>query len=281
MFALAASAALSYALDAACSYPTQKACDADSGCTWCLCGALPSRCWTLADSHKLPAGVYNCDKKEAADLAVEAPVELVSFEKSATYHKWQVTNDPVMGGQSKSTFEEQGGLGKFAGTCAVVPFLKAPGFCKVTTESGLFVPARFPDASRFIDGALYLTLKSSTPAYKGFKVDFGAKNLTRPSGAIHHGSASLKASFELPTEAADGFVTVKVPFSSFSVDWSDYTGECDTKDPDGYQHVCCGAAHPEVCPQAHHLAHITSFSVWAEGVAGDFDLELKRIAAGP
>jgi len=34
-------------------------------------------------------------------------------------------------------------------------------------------------------------------------------------------------------------------------------------------------------PKAHHLAHIESFEVWAEGVAGDFELELKQIAAGP
>ena len=47
-----------------------------------------------------------------------------------------------------------------------------------------------PLHSTFIDGALYLTLKSSTPAYKGFKVDFGAKNLTRPSGSLSHGGTS-------------------------------------------------------------------------------------------
>ena len=68
--------------------------------------------------------------------------------------------------------------------------LKAPGFCNIGTERGLFTPAKFADASAFIDGSLYLTLKSSTPAYKGFKVDFGAKNLTRPSGSLSHGGTS-------------------------------------------------------------------------------------------
>eukprot|EP01060_Flectonema_neradi_P034808 TRINITY_DN622_c0_g1_i3.p2 TRINITY_DN622_c0_g1~~TRINITY_DN622_c0_g1_i3.p2 ORF type:complete len:154 (+),score=40.57 TRINITY_DN622_c0_g1_i3:102-563(+) len=43
-------------------YTTQSTCDADSGCTWCKCGALPSQCWTLDDAKKLPAGVYVCDK---------------------------------------------------------------------------------------------------------------------------------------------------------------------------------------------------------------------------
>ena len=49
----------------ACTYSSQDSCDADAGCTWCLCGALPSKCWTLEDSKKLPAGVYICDKTSA------------------------------------------------------------------------------------------------------------------------------------------------------------------------------------------------------------------------
>ena len=234
------------------------------------------------------------------------PVVLVTFDGSGTDRSWRVTDDPVMGGQSKSSFAVQDGVGKFSGTCAIVPFLKAPGFCNVGTTHGLFTPAKFADASAFIHGSLYLTLKSSTPTYTGFKVDFGAKNLTRPSGSLSHGGAALKANIEIPAGLkadASGFVTIKVPFSSFSVDWSDYTGECDTKvrtppppgkvwagglpiggtrtaqpsgltcaarhtvcaqDPSGYQHLCCDSTHPEVCPQAHHLASISSFMVWVE-----------------
>ena len=51
---------------------------------------------------------------------------LATFDGSATDHKWHVTNDPVMGGQSKSTFAVEDGVGKFSGKCAVVPFLKEP-----------------------------------------------------------------------------------------------------------------------------------------------------------
>ena len=60
---------------------------------------------------------------------------------------------------------------------------------------------------------------------------------------------------------------------------SEYTGECSTKDPTGEQHHCCSAAHQEVCPQAQHLAQLTGFEVWAEGVEGDFQLELLKIVA--
>ena len=60
-----------------------------------------------------------------------------------------------------------------------------------------------------------------------------------------------------------------------------FTGECDTKDPTGEQHVCCSAAHPEVCPTAQHLSSITSLEVWAEGIEGQFQLDLQQISAGP
>ena len=47
-----------------------------------------------------------------------------------------------MGGKSISTFSTQSGMGVFDGTCAIVPFLKAPGFCKISTGGvALFVEA--------------------------------------------------------------------------------------------------------------------------------------------
>ena len=116
--------------------------------------------------------------------------------------------------------------------------------------------------------------------YKGFKLEFFAKNTTRPAHTgMHHSAPSFKTEFTVP--AGDEFSTIRVPINSFSVDWSDFTGRCDTKDPDGTQHVCCSAEHPEVCPQDYHMAKLTGFGVWAEGVEGDFDIELKSISAGP
>ena len=52
------------------AHTDQASCDADKktagGCTWCKCGALPSACWTLANSKKLPPGVYQCDSAATA-----------------------------------------------------------------------------------------------------------------------------------------------------------------------------------------------------------------------
>ena len=104
---------------------------------------------------------------------------------------------------------------------------------------------------------------------------------TRPRPGMHHAFPSFKADFHVPPTGAGSFSSIRVPFSDFSVDWSEYTGSCSTRDPTGTQHVCCSAAHPEVCPQATHLSSVRSLSVWAEGVEGDFDLEIQSIGAGP
>lgn len=99
-----------------------------------------------------------------------------------------------------------------------------------------------------------------------------AKNVTRPRPGFHHGAPSFKADFRVPE--GEAFTKIRVPFSSFSVEcagspntgitaprnedepgieeprrapltnagsparvrsWSDYTGECNTKDPTGEQ----------------------------------------------
>jgi len=207
-------------------------------------------------------------------------VTLATFDKAkGTTYSWRAMNDPVMGGKSHSTFAVEGTAGHFKGTCAIVPFLKAPGFCKAATQRSFIRSVHFADASRFVNGALYLEVETTTPDYAGFIVAFGAKNATVPGGAMRHSSPSFKAGFKVPGKAR---ATVKVPFNSFSVDWSDFTGRCDTKDPNnGFQHHCCSTEHPEVCPTAQHLAQITTLEIWAEGVAGDFDLKIVSISAGP
>ena len=104
---------------------------------------------------------------------------------------------------------------------------------------------------------MQLYVKSSTPSYAGFKVAFGAAGAQRPRPSRHGGSA-FKANFQLDGSAPGTWQLISVPFHRFSIDWSEYTGECSTKDPSGEQHVCCTAEHPEVCPTAVHLV-----SPWA------------------
>jgi len=217
-----------------------------------------------------------------AGAAASAPVTLATFDNApGTTFKWQDMNDPVMGGKSKSAFTVDDSIGHFSGTCAIVPSLQAPGFCKVATDSGSYRHPTYPhfnDASQFINGALYLEVETTSPNFMGFKVAFGAKNAINPRSHRQYGSAAFKAGFNVTGTSR---TVVKVPFASFSIDWSGFTGRCDTKDPDGTQHVCCSSEHPEVCPTAQHLSQIESLEMWAEGAVGDFDLRVISIGAGP
>ena len=62
------------------SHTDQVSCDADKktggGCTWCKCAALPSSCWTTANSKKLPASVYQCDSATRTRTALETDQDL-------------------------------------------------------------------------------------------------------------------------------------------------------------------------------------------------------------
>ena len=180
----------------------------------------------------------------------------------------------VMGGKSTSTFaiDTSNKIGVFNGTCAIVPFLHAPGFAKITT-SGWF--NKFADVSSHLDhlnGWLELRVKSDKPNFGGYRVAFAAKNVPRTS---KYGGGSFKAGFNL-TDTTD-FQIVKVPFKDFSYDWSGFTGRCDTKDPDGTQHHCCN--NDKYCPTATFLSSITDLEVWAEGAVGDFHLDIDYIGA--
>eukprot|EP00939_MAST-03C_sp_MAST-3C-sp1_P001293 g1293.t1 len=200
-------------------------------------------------------------------------VDLVTFdgkEKSTTW-TWKVLNDPVMGGQSTSTWEinQTIGIAIWDGETKIVPSLKAPGFCNAETTSGFGVFSKANDASAFTH--LLLRVRS-TVEYNGFKVSLAADTLNPQFN-------SFKSEFNVTRN--DGvWHTVGVPFSSFSNDWSSYTGRCDTVDPSGKKHKCCSKETPEVCLTEKNLADISQFGIWTEGIAGKFHLEVKWIRAG-
>merc|ERR1719163_2486321 len=174
-----------------------------------------------------------------------------------------------MGGQSHSTLNINNGIAVWNGETKIVPKLHAPGFCNVKSTSGGGVLRIANDASPFTHMLLRVR---STIKYTGFKVSFAA-DTWNPT------FQSFKSDFTV--QRNDGvWHTVAVPFENFSNDWSQYTGRCDTTDPNGKKHKCCSAEHPEVCPTKSNLKHISQLGIWAEGVAGKFHLEVKWIRAG-
>jgi hypothetical protein len=185
-----------------------------------------------------------------------ADITIASFDGAkGTTLTWKETDDPVMGGKSKGTFtvDSDNKVGIFSGTCAIVPFLKAPGFIKVVSSGTT------PDVSTCKN--LVLNVKSQTD-YKGFKVSFS--NDQYPGGKFF--AYGYKADFQPPVGK---FGDVVLPFTSFSSHWDDGTGEPITK--------CAGDS--KACPTVASLKDMKTISFWGEGVAGDVNLQIKSIRA--
>ena len=196
-----------------------------------------------------------------------------------------------MGGGSSGNFTMQERIvngvpthfGLFQGTVRNVSFLKAPGFCNAQMRTGL---ANRLDISEYATdmGGLRLVVKNAYqgPAYQGHKVALSAIGVKHHNGG-HELEGSYKADFKLGDFSATGKCTaIYVPFSDFSSDWSDFTGECSTKDPNGYQHKCCpagGVDKDPVCPSKQNLKVVDGITIWSEGVGGDFALELYEVSA--
>jgi len=77
-------------------------------------------------------------------------IKLATFDGAKeTTAKWRDLNDPVMGGASTSSFKVSSDkTGVFNGTCAIVGFLKAPGFAKIVGS------AKFSDVTGYDSIAL-------------------------------------------------------------------------------------------------------------------------------
>jgi len=194
----------------------------------------------------------------AASVSLE-DVTLIEFDgkDKNTNFEWTAENDPVMGGLSTSTFTQKDGIGIMNGTVAIVPSLKAPGFCFPHTVG----VRHFNDASQHTH--LGLLIRTSTPEYQGFKVSFAADTLNPQF-------SSFKADFRIPS-SGDGseFQKVLIPFNEFSNKWSPATGEPEKK---------C-SEDSSVCPTEHNKKDIYQFGIWAEGAAGDFHVEIQRVFA--
>lgn len=192
----------------------------------------------------------------ACALVASATADVTIESFSASKHSWKQQNDPVMGGKSTGTFTVSNGVGVFDGDVVDVPFLKAPGFIKVsTTDSNAF-----PDVSSC--KAMTLTAKASA-SYNGYRVSFG---MAHPPGGKFF-AYGYKAHFDAPV--GDEFTTVTIPFTDFTDLWDDATGNP----------VKTCQQDSRYCPDAKALRDLKTVSIWAEGVAGKVHLEVKSIGA--
>jgi hypothetical protein len=175
-------------------------------------------------------------------------------------HTWNTKNDPVMGGRSESSVAIGDGIAHFEGTCAIVPFLNAPGFITMVTGGyGSPTTAPFPDVSSC--AGLDVVLRTALD-YEGYYLSFGTD---RAPGARY----AMGYKTHLDLSAGDEFSEVKLPFSDFSSSWDDATGKTT---------VTC-ADDKRFCPSLDNLKDMKTISFWGEGVEGAVDLEIKYIGA--
>ena len=174
-------------------------------------------------------------------------ITLATFDgaRSSTL-KWHVVNDPLMGGQSVSTFDVKDGFGVFDGEVKIVPSLGAAGFCNLETEAG----QTFPD----ITGAEGLLLSiRNTGTLTGLEVTISTKN----SGTtFRHGDYSGNTTIVNDGKLHDVFV----PFSEFKCEWRGQVIRC-----------------PEIQTQ---LAQVEALGVsfgQDPNVPGKFHIEIKSI----
>merc|ERR1719183_2317729 len=192
--------------------------------------------------------------------AVAAPVQsslgpkvLATFDgSSGTTYNWVAENDPVMGGVSSSTAtsDKAGKDLVWAGQVKIVPFLHAPGFCTVRTES-----ASIPDISDYVSGGIALQLKMSPSKTNltTFQFQFQSAVRSDPKKGGFQGDFDVQI-----TNVNDEVQSIFIPFSSFKETWR---GE-----PEG------GA------PTKLQLTKIEQIGIGAAGVAGTFELDLISVS---
>jgi len=210
------------------------------------------------------------------DTSVEsaAGVALATFDGAAgTTFKFVELNDPVMGGKSTGTWKVDIAekVGVFDGEVVNVPSLKAPGFIKAAADAKYF-----PDASSVAGGDIVLSVRSSTPEYKGFRVTVvsgavSASFACAGGGGLPFSRGCYKAKFSVPESSNGEFQTIRIDMRAFSDLWSSATGE--------HTEECADDA--SACLTAAKLAKIQRIEVWAEGAAGKVHLEVQKISAEP
>lgn len=174
-------------------------------------------------------------------------VMLATFDGAKeTSLTWRPVNDPVMGGQSTSSFSVEASKGIFEGEVKVVPFLGEPGFCNLETTGSV----SFPDVSD-TDGIVVTAKQTKDGGLKNFDV-----RLTTTQTTAARRGASWKADFEV----AEGQDSYFVPYSDFTCQWR------------GQTLSTCGNI-------AEQLSSVTQLVVGSGGVAGPFRLELTSFAA--
>lgn len=178
-----------------------------------------------------------------------ATVPIATFDGSqATTRAWETTNDPVMGGQSESSFTVDAArkVGVWIGEVKIVPFLESPGFCNLQS------PGLYPDLSS-MDGMVVRAREANSEGLLQYNV------MLMSEGAKHGWQSGVyEANFSITNKMEDHFV----PWSAFECSWR------------GQKVSWC----PELNSQ---LKEINSVGLGTSGTPGPFNVEIESVSAVP
>uniref|UniRef100_A0A7S3VBM3 NADH:ubiquinone oxidoreductase intermediate-associated protein 30 domain-containing protein n=1 Tax=Chaetoceros debilis TaxID=122233 RepID=A0A7S3VBM3_9STRA len=202
-----------------------------------------------------PDNTHNPIPNEEEEAESDSEIMIEDFANPT--NDWTTLNDPVMGGKSESSLSINDGVAHFEGYCAIVPFLKAPGFITMVTGRYDQGPAVFPDVSTC--SSLKVVLRSDV-RYNGYYLSFGAAK-----GRGH----AMGYKTPLTSVPMEEYGNMILDFSDFSSSWDDATGKTA---------VAC-ADDRQYCPTISSLQDMKTISFWGEGVEGDVKLYIKSISA--
>jgi hypothetical protein len=169
-------------------------------------------------------------------------VDLVTFGSEAgTIFDWELVKDPVKGDLSKGDFT----ISKEYAFALFNGTMASGGQCNAETKTSILHKAKFNAASGYTHLMIYYR---STAAYDGFKFSL-------------HSRDSYKAGFNVTSDGT--WRVAAIPFSDFS------SGS-----------KACSKTTSEACLTEKKLKDIEQVGLWAEGIAGAFNLQIKWIRAG-
>lgn len=185
----------------------------------------------------------------AVPSAIAKSLPIATFDgASGTTFKWETVNDPVMGGQSYSTFAVQGKLGQWQGEVKIVPFLKAPGFCNLEADIH-----SIPDLSAY--EGLSLRARTVGDSLSGFIIQVATKD-------AKHGFKVGEYTANLPA-LTPSFQDAFVPWSAFVCSWR------------GENVTWC----PKLTSQLAKIDGLSIGSGFTVPKAGKFHLEIQSVSA--
>jgi len=194
----------------------------------------------------------------------DTTVLIESFEQGHSIHTWKVMNDPVMGGKSKGSFRITADAALFQGEVVDVPFLHAPGFLQARTID--HATTAFPDVSHCT--GLQVTARSHTD-YTGYRLSFGTAHAPHGKRFAFGYKTDMRISPSSTQHESSSWSDIVLPFSAFTDYWDDATGDAI---------VTC-EQDSSYCPDNATLRNMRVVAIWAEGVEGRVDLEIKAIRA--